>query len=91
MIRNRFHCGLIHHRCSRTGEGSTGRNHPILGGLCTGPTGAYFNSAGIDGLLGFATRQICLGIDGALAGQILALLAWFGVADDDQLGIRIVL
>ena len=91
MIRNRFHHRFIHHGGSGSREGCTGRDHPVFGSLGSSATRTHFNPAGIDGLLGFATGQICLGIDRAFAGQILAFLAGFGVANNDQLGIGIVL
>src|SRR5271157_810441 len=53
--------------------------------------GAGLDAAGVDVLLRLASRDVSLHVESALARQILALLLWTGVPDDDQLGIWILL
>src|SRR6185369_4735241 len=79
MIRNRLDGVLIDRLRPFTGEGSSRRNDPVIGRLGACCTGPGFDSAGVNRLFGFATREIELRIYSAFACQILALLAWVRV------------
>src|SRR5215831_5394441 len=91
MIRDSLDGVLIHRLRALGIEGRARWDDPVIGSLGSGAACAGLDAAGIDALLGFATRQVSLGIDRALTCEVLPLLGRIGVADDDQLGIRFVL
>src|SRR6267378_297892 len=75
MIGNRLHLGFVDRLGARGIEGRACRHNPVFRRLGAAVAGAYFDTAGVDGLLGLAARQVRLRIEGALGGQVLALLA----------------
>src|SRR5581483_8794362 len=81
MIRNRLYGVLIYRLRSFPGERSTRRNDPVVSRLGSARAGPGFDSAGVNPLLRFATREIELRIHGAFSRQILPFLARIGVAD----------
>src|SRR5438477_10845353 len=91
MIRYGFHLGLVDGFSSRRVESGSSRHHPVFSRLGAPVTGAGFDAAGIDGLLGFTTREIRLRIEGALARQVLPLFARVGIIHNDQLRVRVLL
>src|SRR4051812_1883063 len=91
MVGNSLHFVLVHCLRAFASKAGSSRNDPILRGLASRASGPNFDPARINSLLGFAARQISLRIDGAFARQILALLGWLSIPDDDQPGIWIVL
>jgi hypothetical protein len=74
MIRNSLYFGFIHGLSAGRVEGRTRGHNPVLGGLGATAAGAHFDAARVNVLLGFALRQIELGIDGAFGRQILPFL-----------------
>ena len=91
MVRNRLHGALVHRLRAFSIEGRARRNDPVIRRLGSSAAGTGLDAAGIDALLGFATRQVSLGIDRALTREVLPLLSRIRVANDHQLGIRFVL
>ena len=91
MVRNRFHFGFIHRLRTLSSECSASGNDPVFGGHRTRATSTGLDAVGINAQLGFAASEISLGIDGAFRRQILALLCGFGIADDDQLVVCVLL
>src|SRR5580704_11268908 len=91
MIRNCLHYGLIHGLRAFFCEGSTSGNDPVFGTHGSSAASAALDPARIDTQLGFAAGEIGLRIDGAFSRQIRALLGGFGIADDDQFVVCILL
>src|SRR5581483_2498358 len=91
MIRNRLHLRFVHGSGSFFSEVCPRRNDPKIGRLASASTGTGLNPAGIDSLLGLAAGQIRLLVHRPFSRKVLALLVWSGIADDDQLGFRIIL
>src|ERR1700694_1214750 len=75
MVRYGYHFGLIHGLCAFSGEARTRWNDPVLGRLSSTAAGPNFDTARIDSLLGFATREIRLGVQSPLGWGGLSLLA----------------
>ena len=91
MIRNGFHDGFIHRLRARFRERPAGGNDPVFGAHGSGAAGAALDPARIDAQLGFAAGEIGLRIDGAFSRQIRTLLGGFGITDDDQFVICVLL
>ena len=91
MIRNWLHLVLVYRLSSFLGECSTRRNNPIVSSLGTATSGPDFDTAGVDTLLSFATREVSLGVDSTLRCQVLALLTGVRITDNHQLGVRFML
>src|SRR5579871_953471 len=91
VIRDRLDRVFVHRSRAFAGEAGAGRNDPEVGRLGATIARAALDAAGVNSLLGFAAREIRLGIDGAFGREVLAFFGRIGVAHDDQLGVGIVL
>src|SRR5580698_6267044 len=91
MIRNRLDHRLIHRLCACFRERGASGYDPVFRAHGSGAASASLDTAGIDSQLSFATGEIRLRIDGTFRRQVRALLGRFGIADDDQFILCILL
>src|SRR5438105_3972595 len=86
-----LHLRFIHRGGVGFVEGGAFRHNPDLIPHSAGTTGHDLNAAGINSLLVFTRGQVSLGVHSALRRQVLALLFTIGLADDDCLGVGVLL
>src|SRR5262249_16448058 len=91
MIRYCLYGVLVDHDYVSLGEVRAAWADPVIRRGGTGVSGTRRDSAGIDALLGFAARQVRLGVDRPFSAQVLALLIRCREAHDNQGGVRILL
>src|ERR1700679_860814 len=92
MIRDLLHFRLINRHCTvGLREGCASRNDPLLRTRRAGVSGASLDATWVNVLLCFAARDVSLHVERALSRQVLTFFGWTRVANNDQLGVRILL
>jgi len=91
MIRNRLHDRFIHDLRAGFGERRASGHDPVFRSLCASAASTALDAVGIDSQLGFAAGEIGFRIDSTFRRQIRTLLGRFGIADDDQFIVCVLL